>query len=184
MDSDARAAGSSLYLTRIASFVAIGLVVGVALSAVPNVELVTAVCFCSGYLLGPMAGLLTGGLTEGLFAGFNPVGTSAGLLLVAQVAGMAMAGLIGAIAAIIGGNRVGFRLRLTVVISGILATLFFDLVTNLAFPITAGFSLAQTLVSLGMALPFTVIHLGSNVLVFSLLVVPFLAKLKNLMAAT
>ena len=49
-------ARSPLLMTRIAAFTAIGVVAGLALVAVPNVEGVTAVCFMAGYLLGPLAG--------------------------------------------------------------------------------------------------------------------------------
>ena len=183
MEVKSRPAGSPLYLTRIASFVAVGLVAGLALAAVPNVELVTAVCFCAGFLLGPAAGLLTGALTEALFAGFHPMGSTFGILLAAQVAGMSVAGLLGAVAAASGEAEYSLRYRVSVVGMGILATLFFDLVTNLTFPIAAGFSTKQTIVSLGLALPFAVIHLVSNIVVFSLLVIPVLPKLKKVMGA-
>ena len=184
MEGNSRPAGSPLYLTRIASFVAVGLVAGLALAAVPNVELVTAVCFCAGFVMGPGAGVLTGGLTESLFAGFNPLGSSFGVLLVAQVTGMAAAGLSGFIAATVGGYEKNLRYRLSVVGMGILATLFFDLITNLVFPLTAGFTSKQLMVSLGMAVPFAVTHLVSNVVVFTLIVVPILPKLKKAMAAS
>jgi uncharacterized membrane protein len=184
MEVDSRPVGSPLYLTRIASFVAVGLVAGLALAAVPNVELVTAVCFCAGYLLGPAAGLLTGGLTEALFAGFHPMGSSFGIILVAQVLGMMAAGLAGALVAFVGGNATGYRFRISVVGMGVLTTLFFDLITNLVYPIAAGFDVKQTAVSLGMAVPFAVTHIVSNAVVFALLVVPILPKLKKAMAAT
>ena len=184
MEVDSRPAGSPLYLTRIASFVAVGLVAGLALAAVPNVELVTAVCFGAGFLLGPAAGLLTGALTETLFAGFHPMGSSFGLLLLAQVAGMSAAGALGAVAAKMGRVENKIRYRVSVVGMGILATVFFDLVTNLTFPLAAGFSRRQTIISLGLAVPFAVTHLVSNIAVFSLLVVPILPKLKKVMSAT
>ena len=184
MDPESRPVGSPLFMTRIASFVAVGLVAGIALAAVPNVELVTAVCFCAGFLLGSAAGLVTGGLTEALFAGFNPLGSSLGLLLVSQVIGMAAAGLIGALTRRLAGDRTGLRFSLIVVSMGALATLFFDLITNLAYPVAAGFSVSQTMVTLAMGVPFAVIHIGSNVIVFALLVVPLLPKLKKVLAVS
>ena len=182
MDVDSRPAGSPLFLTRIASFVAVGLVAGIALAAVPNVELVTAVCFCAGFLLGAGAGALTGALTEALFAGFHPMGSSFGVLLVSQVIGMTAAGLFGALAAKVAGTRFSTRFAILVVSFGVLATLFFDLVTNLAFPIAAGFSFSQLTVSLTMAVPFAAIHIVSNAVVFALIVVPLLPKLKIVLA--
>jgi energy-coupling factor transport system substrate-specific component len=184
MEVESRPAGLPLHLTRIASFVAVGLVAGVALVAVPNVELVTAVCFSAGFLLGPAAGMLTGALTESLFAGFNPMGSSFGILLVGQVIGMVAAGLLGSVAAITSGPKLGYRYRVSVVGMGILATLFFDLVTNLIFPIAAGFTVSQTMISLGTAVPFAITHLVSNAVVFSLIVQTLLPKLKKAMAVT
>ncbi len=184
MNPESLPARSPLFMTRIASFVAVGLVAGIALAAVPNVELVTAVCFCAGFLLGAAAGVITGGLTEALFAGFNPLGSSLGFLLVAQVVGMAAAGLLGAFTRRLTGDKTGFLFSAIVVSMGALITLFFDLITNLAYPLAAGFSVSQTMVTLVMGVPFAVIHIGSNAVVFALLVVPLLPKLKKVLAVS
>jgi uncharacterized membrane protein len=179
MEVETRQGRNPLYLTRIASFVSVGLVVGLALSGVPNVELVTAVCFASGFLLGPAAGLITGGLTEALFAGFNPLGSSMGLLLVAQVIGMSLAGLMGALVSRLCNRTVGFRYVATVVGFGFLTTVLFDILTNLAFPVMAGFSFSQYVVTMVAAVPFAAIHLVSNTLVFLFVVAPLLPRLRK-----
>lgn len=166
-------------MTRTASFVAVGVVVGMALAAVPNVELVTAVCFCSGFLLGSAAGGLTGCLTELIFAGFHPMGGSWGPLLAAQIIGMSLAGVLGGLSANITANTSRFRFAVVVVGFGLLATILFDLLTNIAFPIAAGFSLSAVSTYLAAALLFVAIHLGSNLLVFSIIVVPLLPRLKR-----
>ena len=137
MSTESRLGRPPLLLTRIAMFVAVGLVAGLALSAIPNVELVTAVCFVAGFLLGAgRRGCSCGGLTEALFAGFHPMGSSFGLLLVAQVLGMALAGLAGAMAAWLVGGQTARRVvscRRSLGL-GMLATIVFDILTNLAFP--------------------------------------------------
>jgi energy-coupling factor transport system substrate-specific component len=180
MMSRARADLPPLMLTRVAMFVAVGVVAGIALSAVPNVELVTAICFLSGFLLGAGAGLLTGGLTEALFAGFNPMGSSIGLLLPAQVLGMALAGLSGALGArLCGEGRKGARHAIIIVGLGAAVTLVFDLITNLAFCVMAGFSVSQMAIPFIAAVPFAAIHVGSNVLVFALVVAPILPRLER-----
>jgi energy-coupling factor transport system substrate-specific component len=185
MSFESRAGRPPLLLTRIAALVAVGLVTGLALSAIPNVELVTAVCFIAGFLLGPSAGLLTGGLTEVLFAGFHPMGSSFGPILIAQVLGMALAGLCGAGAAAFSRNlRKGYYYTAVVTGGGLVATAVFDLLTNLAYPITAGFSSSQFAVSMVAAIPFAAIHLLSNGLVFILLVVPLLPRLEKVMKVT
>ena len=139
----------------------------------------------SGFLLGVAAGVLTGGLIEALFAGFNPLGSSIGLLLVAQVLGMAVAGALGGVAArIAGAARRGIRYTVIVVLSGVAATIFFDVLTNLAFPVMAGFSLSQALVTLTAAVPFTAIHLFSNLLVFAVIVRPLIPRLEKVWLST
>lgn len=171
---------SPLLLSRIAMFVAIGIVSGLALSGVPNVELVTAVCFVAGFMLGTSAGLLTGALTELLFAGFHPMGSSAGPLLAAQVIGMALAGVAGAAAwKIVGARRSGRGFIITVTALGVAVTFVFDLLTNLAFSVVAGFSVSQMMVPLVAAAPFAAVHLLSNALVFILVVVPLLPRLER-----
>jgi len=169
-------------VTRIAMFVAVGVAAGWLLSAIPNVELVTAICFSAGFLLGASAGLLTGVLTEALFAGFHPMGSSLGLLLAAQCIGMALVGLTGYIAArVTGSRRNGLLYAIPVIGFGLLGTLIFDFLTNLAFPLAAGFSVSQTLVSLTIGLPFAAIHLLANAAVFTVIVLPLLPRLeKNL----
>jgi hypothetical protein len=163
-----------------AAFVAVGVALGLALSAVPNVELVTGVTFMSGFLLGVRAGVLTGGLIEALFAGFHPMGSTLGLVLIAQMTGMALAGALGGAAAMVAAPaRRGIRYTTSIVLSGALATVVFDVLTNLAFPVMAGFSLSQTIVTLAAGVPFAAIHLVSNLLVFGLIIRPLIPRLEK-----
>jgi hypothetical protein len=185
MNSDVRAERSPLFLARIAAFVAVAVAGGLALTAVPNVELVTAICFIAGFLMGYSAGILTGAIAEGIFAGFNPLGSSLGLLLLAQVIGMAVAGLLGAFsAAILKHRRHGWRFYSTLISAGAAVTIFFDFITNLAFPIMAGFSFSQTLLTLAAGVPFALLHLGSNIAVFILFVSPLLPRLEKVLKVT
>ena len=170
---------SPLFITRIAAFTAIGVVVGLALVAVPNVEGVTAVCFTAGYLLGPLAGLFCGALTETLFAGFHPMGSSIGITLIAQVLGMSLTGIIGGISGMLTGSGISIRNTTIIVVSGVLATIQFDFLTNLAYVFMAGFSFSQAFLVYAAALPFAAIHLVSNLLVFSIIVVPLLPRLER-----
>jgi len=180
MSLETRPGRSPLLLTRMAAFVAVGIALGLALVAVPNVELVTGVSFMSGFLLGARAGVVTGGLIEALFAGFHPLGSSLGLVLVAQMAGMAFAGALGGAAArIVGSSRRGIRYAAAIVAAGAIATITFDALTNLAFPVMAGFSLSQTLVTLAAGVPFAAIHLLSNLFVFGLVVRPLIPRLER-----
>lgn len=173
---------SPLFITRIAAFTAIGVVVGLVLAAVPNVEGVTAICFAAGYLLGPVAGILCGALTEALFAGFHPMGSSIGITLLLQVLGMSITGLLGGLAGKLGSTAV--KNAVIVVACGVLSTIQFDFLTNLAYIIMAGFSFSQALVVYTAALPFALIHSISNLLIFAIIVVPLLPRLERTLAQT
>lgn len=166
-----------LLLTRSAAFIAVGLALGYLLAPVPNVELVTATCFCAGYLLGFGAGVLCSLMIESLFAGFHPMGSSVGLTLIAQCLGMAGAGAAGALCAKLTTQSKPTIRTVVITLFGFAATVWFDLLTNLAFPITAGFSTEQTAASMVLAAPFAAIHLVSNTLVFLFVVSPILPKL-------
>ncbi|MCB9357144.1 MAG: hypothetical protein H6508_04360 [Calditrichaeota bacterium] len=180
MSDSGGASGPPLLLTRIAALVAVGVALGYLLAPVPNVELVTATCFCAGCLLGVGAGVLCSLLIETLFAGFHPMGSSLGLTLVAQCLGMAGAATLGGLFRPVARRLHGLSLAALVTLMGILSTLWFDLLTNLAFPVAAGFSFEQTLASLGLALPFAALHLLSNALVFLLVVLPAIPKLMRI----
>jgi hypothetical protein len=171
---------SPLIFARIASFTAIGIVLGLALSVIPNVELVTAVCFTAGFMLGSIAGVITGALTEALFAGFHPMGSTLGFVLIAQMIGMATAGLLGGFAAkACGSLRRGWFFFGILIGGAVISTLWFDLITNLAFPLMAGFSFSQTAVVLAAGIPFAVIHLISNIIVFLIVVAPLIPRLEK-----
>ncbi len=169
-----------LMLTRASALVAVGVALGYLLAPVPNVELVTATCFCAGYLLGLGAGVLCSVLIETLFAGFHPMGSSFGLTLIAQVLGMAGAGAVGALARRVAFAGSSMSRAIVVTVLGVVATIWFDTLSNLAFPVAAGFSFDQALVTLGLAAPFAAIHLVSNALVFLLIVAPLLPKIVKL----
>ena len=170
---------SPLRIARVSAFVALGVVSGLALSSIPNVELVTVICFAAGYLLGLTAGLATGALVELLFAGFHPMGSSMGFLLFAQMAGMAGAGLVGAVVrrpaeAAPRGVYLGLLAA-----AALLCTAWFDLLTNLAYPVSIGFAGIDLRVYFAAALPFAAIHLLSNLAVFLVIAAPLLPRLRK-----
>ena len=169
-----------LFLTRIASFVAVGVVLGFVLTAVPNVELITATCFTAGYCLGSLGGIVVGALTEFLFAGFHPTGSSVGLLLIAQMLGMIIVGLAGSKLASFLENLQKSTSRYLLFLAGFFLTFIFDILTNLAFPIQAGFSFKQTLATLVAGIGFSIVHIISNALIFSVVLPPLLTRLKKM----
>jgi hypothetical protein len=163
-----------------AAFIAVAVSLGYLLVGIPNVELVTATCFAAGYCLGSPAGVIVGAAAEFLFAGFHPMGSSFGLLLLAQMIGMALAGFVGGKMAGFLAAPQSFFSRRILLISGAFLTLIYDLLTNLAFPIQAGFSFSQTLVTLVAGVGFAAIHIISNSLVFSIVLPKVLSQLKRM----
>ncbi len=158
----------------------IGLIVGVgyALAAVPNVELVTALIFLAGVLMGWHFGLMIGIIAEFLFSAFNPVGS--GLLfpsmLIAQVISMGVVGLCGGLCRqLVLSELLSIWRRLEIGLIGCGLTLLYDLLVSLAYPLTAGFNLQGIIATLVAGLVFSAIHLLVNTLIF-LYVVPLTAR--------
>lgn len=71
---------------------------GQALAGIPNVELVTALAFVSGYLLGPALGAGVGAAGMGAHSLFNVMGTVVPPMWLAQVGSFALIGCAGGIA--------------------------------------------------------------------------------------
>lgn len=78
-----------------AIFIALALGLKFALIILPNVEPLTVTFFLAGYMLGPLSGLITGGIGEFLYSFFNPYGAASPPLLMAQVLCMSLSGLAG-----------------------------------------------------------------------------------------
>jgi hypothetical protein len=159
---------SSRRLSYAALMVAAGLT-GVYAEPIPNFEVLTLVVFASGVLLGTRDGALVGGLAELIFSLLNPYGVAHPLVTLAQVAGVALAGAAGGMAARAGLPQFPPVLRATVL--GVLAvglTACFDLLTNLATGLVYG---QMRLVLIG-GIPFSLVHIGTNLLLFAAIGAP------------
>jgi hypothetical protein len=154
-------------------FIALILGVGYALAFVPNVELVTAMIFLAGTLMGLKRGLLIGILGELLFSALNPMGS--GLLfpplLIAQILAMTVVCLTGTL---LQSYILNWKISaLNVVLIGaigFLLTLFYDILVSAAYPLSAGFKPRETIATIMAGLAFSVIHIISNTAVFIILV--------------
>jgi hypothetical protein len=159
---------SSRRLSYAALLVAAGLT-GVYAEPIPNFEVLTLVVFCSGVLLGARDGALVGVVSELVFSLLNPYGAVHPLITVSQVLGIAAAGAAGGVAA-----RMSLPAAAPAVRASILALLaigltgFFDFVTNLAVGLVYG----QITVTLLGGIPFSLVHIGTNALLFALIGTP------------
>ncbi|MEM2155094.1 MAG: ECF transporter S component [Candidatus Jordarchaeales archaeon] len=149
-----------------------------ALSPLPNVEIITFCAFVAGFLFGSRVGGMVGALSMFLFSAISPYGSGLGypFLLLTQVVGMSIAGLVG------GSLRKVLRnLKSTSPwsmyvfgVSGIAVTLLYDAITTLGFmyPMIP-FSEFPSVFAAGI--PFTVVHVASNAVLLGV-VAPFVAR--------
>jgi hypothetical protein len=160
-------------------FVGTGVGAGYLLSGVPNVELITLIAVLAGGALGPGLGFVAGALIATIFSLGNPYGAAMPALLGAQAIGLGLAGLLGGALAPLLMRRKGrpVAFGLLAAGTGAIATLLFDLLTNLASGWT--FSLDWRLVLAG-AIPFALLHLCGNVAIFALLLPPLLPRCARL----
>jgi uncharacterized membrane protein len=157
-----------------ALFVAAGVALGFALAQIPNVELVTTTIFTAGYVLGVRAGLAVGVITEGLYSFLSPYGMAAPPLFIAQIAGMAVAGLTGGLF-----RRSPSPRPISLAIAGFILTLNFAVITTAAYALFMNLGRDSLWVSLGSGFLFYIAHLASNTLIFLILVPPLLRSLKR-----
>jgi hypothetical protein len=136
--------------------------------SIPNVEAVTAILFTAGYTLGAVRGVAAAVVAAIMYFGFNPQGGLFPPLLAAQIIGISAAPLAGALFKRINA-RSGLK-SLYLAVTAIIVTLWYDILTNLAFPLAVGFDLSGIFITLIAAIPFSAIHLVSNVAIFMILV--------------
>jgi hypothetical protein len=112
-------------------------VVGQALAGVPNVELVTFLCFVSGYLLGAVLGAVVAACGMGAHSLFNVMGTVVPPVWAAQVASYAIVGAAGGIIgpAIVRAPRRWLGATLAVAV-GVGLTILYQVVVNLVSYVT------------------------------------------------
>ena len=150
-------------LSMMAILVAVGVAVGFLLVLVPNVEGMSAVSFFAGYHLGLGAGAVVGGLAMGIFSMFNPLGPPLPQVFVAQIVGM---GIIGAAGHIWGALALKIRFaEFLAVVLGVLLTLLYGILADYGFAVSIG-RWEDPIPVIAAGLPFSVIHIISNGLIF------------------
>jgi thiamine transporter ThiT len=155
-------------------FISAGVSLGFALAQIPNVELITATIFLSGYFLGLKEGILVGVLTEGIYSLLSPFGLAAPPLFLAQLISMGFAGFAGALfRKHQSANEIVYTIQLGVVGFGV--TLLFAVLTTLSFVLFIELSARQLIGSFIYGMGFYITHLITNTLIF-MLVVPIIIK--------
>lgn len=146
---------------------AMAVAVGYLFLPVPNLELVTAVIFIAGYILGPSLGLVVGLVAELMFSLFNPYGVAAPPLLIAQVTSMGVTGWAGgALKKILPRNNTLFRL-VVLGVCGLILTLLFDTLTTLSFVLfISGVNSIKVWSAFIAGMGFYILHIISNTMIF------------------
>jgi hypothetical protein len=104
---------------------------GQALAGIPNVELVTALAFVSGYLLGPLLGAVVGAAGMGAHSLFNVLGAVAPPLWLAQVACFALIGCAGGVLGpVLGRARSRVQAAVLAATIGAVLVLVYQIVVN------------------------------------------------------
>ncbi len=147
---------------------ALALVANYILVLAPNVELGSSILFVTGFLFGIEMAASCVLIVAMVFGLFNPWGPSIFILEVwiAQVIGWMFFAVAGHIVGR-GGARVGvahYRSWEIGLLGGIL-TAFYDLVTNLGWSLASGIPFWATLAT---GIPFTVVHIISNMFIFGI----------------
>ena len=154
----------------VAILAATGLGGNYVLSGAPNVELSSVMVFLSGFLFGTPVGALVGLVAMTIYQLWNPWGGFIPPIGLAVIFCTTFTGIVGGMA---GRNNYLSRnvdkkwLTFSAALFGVITTLFFDLVTNFAFSITINQSYV---IILWFGLPFMLLHIISNGILFGLLV--------------
>ena len=167
-------------LVKSAIFSAIAIGLGYMFLFVPNVEFISVTVFLSGLTLGFFWGGIVGMSSIALYSIFNPLGSGIVYftLLFGQVFAMGIIGLVGAFSRrFINIVKPKYHAFLAAII-GFVCTLLYDIVTNLAYPISAGYAWTETLVYAFAGVLFTLMHLFSNIIIFLIVVPSYIKKMR------
>ncbi len=161
-----------------AIFIALAIAGGLVLVQFPNVEMVMVTIFLAGFLLGIARGVFVGGVAEFLYSFFNPYGVAAPPLLLAQVFSMACAGAAGGFV----GKFYRTRTPPFWLLGGcgFILTLFFDLNTTLSFTLFIESPWQGFVAAMAFGAPFYLTHIGTNTLIFSVLLPILIPRLRTL----
>lgn len=144
----------------IALFTAASIASSYALVSIPNVNLLDFLVFLAGYLYGFLPGTIVACISWLIYGTFNPYGFNVGIL-VACALSETIYSAIGCISRRISHEGVEFAIEISLLAA--VATLIYDLLTNISFMLVFHVKPILALIS---ALPFTAIHLLSNVTIF------------------
>ena len=161
------------------SATAIGL--GFLFMLVPNVEFITVTVFLSGLTLGAVTGGFVGGSSIMIYSILNPLGSGLAYLplLVGQIVSMTGIGFFGAL---FGNILLKISSKPTIILSGLIGSfcsLWYDLITTVSFPLSAGYTFNEIIIYGISGLVFTFMHVLSNAIIFMVVIPRYKEKLHS-----
>ena len=143
----------------------------------PNVEFTSLICFTVGAIFGIQAGAFLGGLTMFTNSFVSPWGF-AGLITPFQMIGMVIIGIVGGIyGKSVKGNTSAHLTSIEAATLGAFLTLIYDVITNAA---CAPWYNWNVILALIMGTWFTILHVGSNTVLFGFMFSPLSKIVKRL----
>lgn len=149
---------------------------------IPNVEAFSAFLFIGGYTLGGVYGVSAAVIASLMYFGFNPQGGIFPPLLIAQMLGASLFAVAGNIYRhldykIVNQNSTIKRASLSLIAT--VVTVIYDLLTNIAYPLTTGQGFKGIIVVLAAGIPFSAVHILSNMVFFYFLIPPLLELVRR-----
>ncbi|MHA2024430.1 MAG: hypothetical protein ACW98U_00910 [Candidatus Thorarchaeota archaeon] len=162
---------NSRWVSITAIMTALALVGNYALVSVPNLELGSSILFVTAYIFGAQMAIWSTLIMSLLFGVINPWGGFIPQIWLSQVIGWLYIVSTGAIMGRVGktGKRLEPR-KWELALTGAVVTFIFEQVTNIGYSVTFG---VPFIIAITAAIPFTILHILSNAIVFSQ-VVPML----------
>ncbi len=121
------------FISRIAMFSALCYVLAWLCFYLPNFNLIFFVVFTAGFLWGPSAGVTVGMIGMGMWTMFNPFGPADPAIMLAQVFGMSISGVVGALFRAYGRwEKAGWQRITKLVLASLICTVMFFLPVSIA----------------------------------------------------
>lgn len=167
---------NTVRIAAIAILSALSIGTNYALVGIPNVKLMDLIVFVSGFLFGSFIGAFVGILSWSIYGVLNPYGFVP-QIWVATMLSEAIYGVAGGLIHKANANFNGKSLNHMIFLGnlGFLLTLFYDLLTNIAYAHVLG---QNILVAMIVGAPFTLTHELSNALLFGICSIPLISSLQ------
>ena len=151
-----------------------------ALIGIPNVNVMDVVVFVTGFAFGIPIGVSVGVLTWAVYGAINPLGYSLPIWITTMLT-QSLFGLTGGLVGRGTPSSMKGHFSLEMGLWGLLLTIIYDLITNLAFAAVFNVPVLAAIVS-GWLIPpwFGILHEVSNFLLFSLAVYPLTRAIQTM----